>query len=71
MGNSLYNIDKMKQDNFKWWIMRLKAISEKLDTIRIVHLRGLEVFWTLVYGDENVLKGKWIKGPEKDFIIYL
>ena len=39
--------------------------------IIIVHFKGLEAFWDLFYGDKNILDGKWIKGPDKDFIIYL
>ena len=50
-GNPLYDWDKMKKDGFKWWIMRLKATSEKFVTIRIVHFRGLEAYWSVPYGD--------------------
>ena len=67
-GNPLYNWDKMKGDNFKWWIMRLKATSEKFDTIRIDHFRGLEAYYAVPYGDKTARNGKWIKGPDKDFI---
>ena len=67
-GNPLYDWDKMKKDNFKWWIMRLKATSEKFDTIRIDHFRGLEAYWSVPYGDKTARNGKWIKGPDKDFI---
>ena len=58
----------MKKDGFKWWIMRLKATSEKFDTIRIDHFRGLEAYWSVPYGDKTARNGKWIKGPDNDFI---
>ena len=67
-GNPLYNWDKMKGNNFEWWIKRLRATGEKFDTIRIDHFRGLESYWAVPYGDKTARNGKWIKGPDVDFI---
>ena len=67
-GNPLYNWDKMKENKFSWFIMRLKSLSEKFDTIRIDHFRGLESYWSIPYGEKNTNKGKWVKGPGKDLI---
>ena len=49
--------------------MRLKSIVRNI--IIIVHFKGLKAFWDLFYGNKNILNGKWIKEPDKDFIINL
>ena len=67
-GNPLYDWEKMKKDNFKWWVTRLRATGEKFDVIRIDHFRGLESYWNVPYGDKTARNGKWIKGPGIDFV---
>ena len=67
-GNPLYRWEKHKQDNYSWWIRRLKAAGEWYDVIRIDHFRGFESYWSIPYGDTTAGRGHWVKGPDKDFI---
>lgn len=62
-GNPLYNYQKMKEDNYSWWVKRIKHIGKYCKTIRIDHFRGFEAFYSIKYGAANAIKGKWIKGP--------
>lgn len=62
-GNPLYDYNKMKEDNYTWWIQRIKHISKYCKTIRIDHFRGFESFYTIKNGEETAIKGKWKKGP--------
>ena len=67
-GNPIYDWDFMKQDGYRWWIRRLEAAGRLYDTVRLDHFRGLESYWAIPYGDTTARGGKWVKGPDKDFI---
>ncbi|MBR0277544.1 MAG: 4-alpha-glucanotransferase [Clostridia bacterium] len=67
-GNPLYNWDKLKETGYKWWIDRIKHMTNMFDGVRIDHFRGLESFWAVPYGEKTAKNGKWIKGPGLDLI---
>ena len=67
-GNPLYDWDKMKQQNFRWWIQRLSAAAKMYDMIRLDHFRGFESYWAVPAGDKNAMNGCWKPGPAMDFI---
>ncbi len=67
-GNPLYRWDAMAEDGYSWWISRLAAAGRLYDVIRMDHFRGFEAYWAVPYGDETAKGGKWIKGPDMDFI---
>ncbi len=62
-GNPLYNYEKMKKNNFKWWVSRVKAASELYDITRIDHFRGFDEYYAIPYGDETARNGAWQQGP--------
>ena len=62
-NNPLYDYKYLRQDNFKWWVDRLKHLNRFYDYIRIDHFRGFESFFAVPYGDTTVKNGKWINGP--------
>ena len=67
-GNPLYDWQKMSADGYRWWKKRIRAASRLFDVIRIDHFRGLESYWSVPYGDATARNGKWVKGPDHDFI---
>ena len=67
-GNPLYRWDVMAKDNYAWWIRRLGAAGKMYDIIRLDHFRGFESYWAVPYGDTVAKNGKWVKGPDMDFI---
>ncbi len=67
-GNPIYNWDAMKNDGYKWWIDRIKHMTNKFDGVRIDHFRGLESYWAVPYGETTAKNGKWVKGPGMDLI---
>jgi len=67
-GNPLYNWNVMKNDDYKWWLDRIKNMTEMFDGVRIDHFRGLESYWAVPYGEETARNGKWEKGPGMDLI---
>ena len=67
-GNPLYRWDVMARDGYDWWIRRLSAAGRLYDVVRLDHFRGFEAYWAVPYGDTTARNGRWIKGPDKDFI---
>ena len=67
-GNPLYRWDVHKQQNFSWWVQRMRAAGERYDVVRIDHFRGFEAYWSVPFGDATARGGKWVKGPDIDFI---
>lgn len=65
-GNPLYRWDVMKDDNYRWWIARFKAILSLVDYIRIDHFRGFEAYWEIPATEPTAINGKWIPGPAHD-----
>ena len=67
-GNPLYRWDVMAKDGYDWWIRRLAAAGRLYDVVRMDHFRGFEAYWAVPFGDATAKNGRWIKGPDKDFI---
>lgn len=65
-GNPIYDWDAMKDNEYAWWVERIKFSLTLFDTLRIDHFRGFEAYWEIKYGDPTAEKGKWVKGPGMD-----
>jgi len=65
-GNPLYDWDKLKKTNFKWWIDRVEANLKLCDIIRIDHFRGFAEYWAVPYGDTTAMNGQWEPCPGKE-----
>lgn len=61
-GNPIYNWEKMKNEDFSWWIDRLKAAYVLYDVIRIDHFRGFEAYYVVDGDAETAINGEWRKG---------
>ena len=67
-GNPLYNWEKMKENDYQWWVKRLLVASQRFSIVRIDHFIGLESYWSIPPNENDARNGRWIKGPDKDFI---
>lgn len=65
-GNPLYEWDRMKEDNYSWWIDRFKETLQMVDIVRLDHFRGFEAYWAVPYGEDTAINGTWKKGPGAD-----
>lgn len=65
-GNPLYDFDQMKKNGYKWWIDRIRHVLSLVDYVRIDHFRGFESYWSIPFGAETAVNGKWISGPKND-----
>ena len=74
-GNPLYRwFDEngsLNTQTARWWKRRISHLSNFVDLIRIDHFRAFESYWSIEAEEETAVKGKWIKGPGRDFFDYL
>lgn len=62
-GNPLYNWPRLQEDNFDWWIERLRTQSWLYDMVRIDHFRGLQAYWEIPAAAESAETGRWVEAP--------
>ena len=67
-GNPLYRWDEMLNQNFDWWISRLRHTLEYVDQVRIDHFRGLIAFWSVPAGSKTARTGRWVTAPARKFL---
>ena len=67
-GNPIYDWKKMADTGYGWWVRRLAAAAKMYDVVRFDHFRGFESYWAVPAGDKTARNGKWVKGPDHDFI---
>jgi 4-alpha-glucanotransferase len=66
-GNPLYDWDRLKDEDYRWWVERVKTCLETVDLVRLDHFRGFEAYWEVPVGEKTAEKGKWVRGPGEDF----
>lgn len=65
-GNPLYNWDRLRADDYAWWVERVRAAQQQFDMIRIDHFIGFQNFFSIPYGHKTAVMGVWKKGPGID-----
>ena len=65
-GNPLYRWDYHRQQGYSWWIRRLAYCYKLYDVVRIDHFRGFDEYYSIPYGDDTAVNGKWMPGPGMD-----
>lgn len=66
-GNPLYQWDYHKKTGFEWWISRIAYCFEIYDSLRVDHFKGFDEYYSIPYGADTALNGKWEKGPGFEF----
>ncbi|MCI0478599.1 MAG: 4-alpha-glucanotransferase, partial [Anaerolineales bacterium] len=66
-GNPLYRWKEMARDEYAWWRARFQMAFTQSDIVRIDHFRGFYNYWSVPFGEATAVKGKWLKGPGKNF----
>lgn len=62
-GNPLYRWDVLADDQFGWWIARMRRSMQLYDVVRLDHFRGFEAFWAIKAEQETAMHGEWVKAP--------
>lgn len=65
-GNPIYDWDRMKQDNYRWWVGRIGFAKKIYDIVRIDHFIGFNSYYAIPFGSKTAHGGKWCEGPKYD-----
>lgn len=66
-GNPTYHWENLEATGFQWWLMRLRAILDYVDWIRIDHFRGFQAYWAVPEGETTAINGDWVEAPGEKF----
>jgi 4-alpha-glucanotransferase len=64
-GNPLYDWERMREKNFRWWVARIRASLRFADILRLDHFRGFAAYWEVPASEETAMHGRWVPGPGK------
>ena len=62
-GNPLFRWDVMKQDGYRWWTNRIRAMAALYDVVRIDHFRGFDSYYAIPANADTAKNGVWREGP--------
>lgn len=62
-GNPIYNWEKIKEDDFSFWINRLLYNGKLYDIVRLDHFRAFDTYWVIDAKEKTAIKGKWLLAP--------
>jgi len=62
-GNPLYNWQALADQDYAWWIARIKHLMEMVDFVRVDHFRGFQAAWEVPAGAATAVDGAWVLGP--------
>lgn len=65
-GNPLYEWEKHREENFNWWIERIKMQTTMFDYIRIDHFIGFVNYFKIKADEKTARNGVWEKALGKE-----
>jgi 4-alpha-glucanotransferase len=65
-GNPVYNWGVIRQNGFRWYLDRVRALLAHVDVIRLDHFRGFAAAWHIPAGSPTAQSGSWVAGPGID-----
>lgn len=63
----LFRWDRLKKQNYAWWIERLRKNMERYDWLRLDHFRAFASYWEVDANESTARNGQWVPGPGADF----
>ena len=65
-GTPIYDWKQMKEEDFTWWVQRVRDALTQTDIIRIDHFRGLESYWEVPIEATTAIDGAWVISPGQE-----
>jgi 4-alpha-glucanotransferase len=62
-GNPLYRWDVMREQEYRWWIARVRTNLRLADVVRLDHFRGFVAYWEVPADEKTAVHGRWMPGP--------
>ena len=66
-GNPVYDIDFMRQDNYAFFLNRIRKALKKYDILRLDHFRAFDTYYEIPAEAKNAIGGKWRNGLGHEF----
>ncbi len=70
-GNPIYDWERMRHDDFSWWVERIRASFEMFDVVRLDHFRGFIAAWEVPFENETAEHGQWVNAPGRQLFSVL
>jgi malto-oligosyltrehalose synthase/4-alpha-glucanotransferase len=61
-GMPVFRWDKLKEQNYDWWVQRIRKNLERFDLLRLDHFRAFSNYWTVPASEKTAVNGKWERG---------
>ncbi len=62
-GNPVYRWEYIEDQDFDFWIDRLRTQLDFYDWVRLDHFRGFEAAWYIPAAEATGVRGQWVPGP--------
>jgi len=66
-GNPVYDWDRLRENDYDWWIDRFRRLFDQVDIARIDHFKGFDEFWAIPADADSAGAGRWQEGPGAEF----
>lgn len=66
-GNPVFDWNILRENDYLWWLERLKHSLNLFDLVRIDHFRGFLAAWEIPASDSTAENGRWQECPGVDF----
>ncbi len=66
-GMPIFKWDVLKQQNYDWWLNRLRKNLQLFDLLRLDHFRAFAAYWQIKAGAKTAKAGEWIEAPGHEF----
>ncbi len=70
-GMPVYRWDVVQNENFDWWLRRMKKNIALFDLLRLDHFRGFSAYWEIKSRAKSAKEGEWKPVPGKNFFALL
>lgn len=65
-GSPIYDWERMRADNFQWWVERVRETLKLVDVVRLDHFRGFAAAWEVPATHATAERGEWVAVPGRD-----
>jgi len=66
-GMPVFRWDVLKEQQYAWWIQRIRKNLELFDLLRLDHFRAFADYWDVPADEKTAKNGQWQLGPRLDF----
>jgi len=67
-GNPMYDWDRHRETQYRWWLERLMAELRRVDMVRLDHFRGFTASWAIPADAPTAERGEWTPGPSDELL---